>query len=183
MNPLILLAETNGGGQLQQIANTFGVDWPHLLSQIMSFAILCLLLQRFAYRPILKMLEERREQIAQGIAEREKIRQELAKTEARRQEIILKADVQATKVIEEAHAAAATVRERETQKAIATAEQIIVKSHEAAEQERLQMLRQLKQELGVLVVRATSVAARKVLTAEDQRRMAEETLKQVGKAA
>lgn len=183
MNPLVLLAETNSGSQVQQIANTFGVDWPHLLSQIISFAIVCLLLQRFAYKPILKMLEERREQIAQGIAEREKIRQELAQTEARRQDIMVQADVQATKVIEEAHAAAATVRDKETQKAIATAEQIIVKSREAAEQERLQMLRQLKQELGVLVVRAASVAARKILTTEDQRRMAEETLKQVGKAA
>jgi len=183
MNPLVFLAEASSGGQVQQIANTFGVDWPHLVSQIISFAIVCLLLHRFAYKPILKMLEERRQQIAQGIEEREKIRQELAQAEVQRREIMVQADVKATKVIEEAHDAAARVHDRETQKAIATAAQIIAKSREAAEQERVQMLRQLKQELGALVVQATSVAARKVLTAEDQRRMAEETLEQVGKAA
>ncbi len=183
MNPLVFLAEASGGGQVEQIARTFGVDWPHLISQVISFAIVCLLLQRFAYKPILKMLEERRLQIAQGIAERERIKQELAQAEARKQEIMLQADVQASKVIDEAHAAAATVREKETQKAIATAEQIIVKSREAAEQERAQMLRELKKQLGVLVVQATSVATRKVLSSDDQRRMAEETLRQVGKAA
>src|SRR4051812_39195090 len=92
MNPLVLMAEANSGGQIQQIAHTFGVDWPHLISQIISFAIVCVLLQWFAYKPILRMLEERRQQIAQGIAEREKIKREMAQAEAKRQEIMLQAD-------------------------------------------------------------------------------------------
>ncbi len=183
MNTFVFLADATSGGQVQQIANTFGVDWPHLISQMISFAIVCLLLQRFAYKPILRVLTERRQQIAEGIAEREKIKQELAQAEARKHQIALEADAQATKVVEEAHAAATSVRIRETQKAIAAAEQIIIKSRQAAEQERAQMLRELKQELGVLVVQATSVAARKALTAADQRRLAEETLEQIGKVA
>jgi F-type H+-transporting ATPase subunit b len=60
MIALAFLAGPDSGGQIQQLANTFGVDWPHLISQIISFSIVCLLLQRFAYKPILKMLEERR---------------------------------------------------------------------------------------------------------------------------
>jgi F-type H+-transporting ATPase subunit b len=178
-----VLADASAGGQIEQIANTFGVDWPHLVSQIISFGIVCFLLQRFAYRPILRMLEERRQQIAQGIAEREKIKNELAQAEQQRQEILVRADTEASKVIEEAHAAAARVREKETQKAIAEAEQILVKSREAAQEERNRMLRELKQELGILVIQATSMATRKILTLEDQRRMAEETLKQVAQVA
>jgi F-type H+-transporting ATPase subunit b len=178
-----VLADANAGGQIEQIANTFGVDWPHLVSQIISFAIVCFLLQRFAYRPILRMLEERRQQIAQGIAEREKIKSELAQAEQQRQEILVRADTEASTVIEEAHAAAARVREKETQKAIAEAEQILVKSREAAEEERNRMLRELKQDLGILVIQATSMVTRKILTLEDQRRMTEETLKQVAQVA
>src|SRR5512136_744275 len=106
MNAPILLAE-GGGGQVEQIARTFGVDWPHLVAQIISFAIVCLVLQRFAYKPILKMLEERRQQIAQGLADTEKIKVELARTEAQRQEVMMQANARATKLIEEAHAAAA----------------------------------------------------------------------------
>src|SRR5262249_26759089 len=183
MSIVLLLADANSTGQVQQIANTFGVDWPHLISQIISFAIVCLLLQRFAYKPILRMLEERRQQIAEGIAEREQIRDELAQAEARRQAIMVQASDQAVEVIQEARAAAGRVRETETQKAISTAEQIIVRSREAASQEHDRMLRELKRELGGLVIQATSVATRKVLTADDQRRMAEETLNELSKAA
>src|SRR4029077_17308496 len=104
MTVLAFIAEPDSGGQIQQLANTFGVDWPHLLSQVISFSIVCILLYRFAYKPILKMLEERRQQIAQGLANTEKIRVELAETEAQRQQVLLQADAQATRLIEEARA-------------------------------------------------------------------------------
>ena len=129
------------------------------------------------------MLEERRQQIAQGIAEREKIRTELAQAETQRQEIAIRAEAQATKMIEEARLAAGRVRETETQKAIAAAEQIIVKSREAALQEHDRMLGELKSEIGTLVVQATATVTGKILTLDDQRRMAEETLTQLTKAA
>ena len=78
------------------------------------------------------MLEERRQRIAEGLANAEKIKAELARTEAQRLEVLAQANAQATKLIEEARAAAARVQEQETQKAIAAAEQIIAKAREAA---------------------------------------------------
>ena len=183
MIALVLLVELTGGGQIRQIANTFGVDWPHLLAQIISFSIVCILLRRFAYKPILKMLEERQQQIAQGLADTEKVRAELAQAEAKRKEIILQANAQATKLIEEAHTAAARVQQRETQKAIAAAEQILVKSREAAAHEHARMLVDLKREVGQLVVQSTAIVTGKILTKDDQRRMAEETIGRLTPAA
>jgi len=58
-----LMAQTGGEGQIAQIARTFGVDWPHLGAQIVSFGIVCAVLYWLAYTPILRMLEERRQQI------------------------------------------------------------------------------------------------------------------------
>jgi F-type H+-transporting ATPase subunit b len=172
--PTLLMA-WDSGGQVQKIADTFGVDWPHLLAQIISFSIVCILLQRYAYKPVLKILEERRKKIAQGLDDSKKIAAELAQTEIQRQEILRKADEQATKLIEEARAAAARVEEAETQKAIAAAQQILVKSHEAAEQDYARMLEELKREVGRLVVKTTAAVTGKILTSEDQRRLAEET--------
>jgi F-type H+-transporting ATPase subunit b len=179
MNALALFAAADSGGQIQQIASTFGVDWPHLAAQIISFGIVCILLHRFAYRPILKMLDERREQIAMGQANAEQIKAELARTEAQREEIMLRANAQATQLIEEAHAAAARVQQQETQKAIAAAEQIIVKSRQAAEQEYARMLAELKREIGQLVLQTTATVISKTLTPEDQRRLAEETIRRL----
>jgi F-type H+-transporting ATPase subunit b len=183
MNVLSLLAMVDSGGTVQQLADTFGVDWPHLVAQIVSFAIVCLVLQRYAYKPVLKMLAERRQQIAQGLADSEKIKAELARTEAERQEVLLKANAEAAKLIEEARVAARRVQEQETQKAIAAAEQIIVKAREAAAQEHARMFVELKGEVGRLVLETASIVTGRILTAEDQRRLAEETARQLAPAA
>lgn len=166
-------------GMIGDTAKQFGVDWPHLIAQIVSFCIVAFLLQKFAYKPVVQMLEERRERIAEGLANAEKSKAELAKAEAQRQEILAQANAQANKFIEEARAAAARVQEQETQKAIAAAEQIITKAREAAAQDHARMLAELKREVGRLVVQTTATVTGKILTADDQRRLAEETAKQV----
>ena len=179
MNTFVFFAQAQAGGPIQEIARTFGVDWSHLIAQTISFGIVCALLYKFAYRRVLAMLEERRQRIAEGLANAEKSKQELERTEAQRQEVIQQANAQATKLIEEARAAAARVQEQETQKAIAAAEQIIVKAREAAAADHVRMLTELKREVGRLVVQTTSTVTGKILTAEDQRRLAEETTRAV----
>jgi F-type H+-transporting ATPase subunit b len=183
MNPLLLMAEAaaqaSQSGPIERIVTTFGIDWPHLLAQIASFAIVCIILSRFAYRPILKMLDVRRQQIAQGLANAEQIKAELARTEVQRQEVMAQANIQASKFIEQARAAAARLRAQEIQKATAGAQEIMIKAREAAAQEHDRMLAELKREVGRLVVQATATVTGKILTAEDQRRLAEETAKQV----
>ncbi len=179
MNTFVFLAEASAPGPVQEIARTFGVDWLHLGAQIVSFSIVCALLYKFAYRRVLQMLEDRRRQIAEGLANAEKIKTELTRTEAQRQEVMAQANAQASKLIEEARAAAARVQEQETQKAIATAEQIITKAREAAAQDHARMLGELKREVGRLVVQTTATVTGKILTPDDHHRLAEETAKAV----
>jgi len=159
------------------------VDWPHLVAQIISFCIVCFLLHRFAYKPVLQILAQRRQLIAEDVANREKIKAELEQAETERRRIMLEADAKATKVIEEAHAAAARLLEHETQKAVSVAEQVIAKAKEAALLEHDRMLAELKREIGILVIEATASITRKMLTADDQRRMAEETINSLARAA
>ena len=176
---LLQAAPAGGGGQIDEIARTFGVDWPHFLAQVVSFAIVCGVLYLFAYKPVLRMLAERRDVIARGLQNAEQIKAELAKTEARRQEVIAEASGQATKLIEEARAAAARVQAEETKKAIAAAEQIVARAREAAAQDHARMLGELRREVGRLVVQTTAAVTGKVLTPEDQRRLSEETAKRL----
>src|SRR5215472_3377002 len=100
MNGFVLLAEAgNGEGPIKQIADQFGVDWSHLIGQMISFIIVCILLYFFAYKRVLAMLEERRHRIAESLANAEKIKAELARAEAQRQEVLAEANGQATKLI------------------------------------------------------------------------------------
>jgi F-type H+-transporting ATPase subunit b len=179
MNMFVLLAADQSGGQVEQIARTFGVDWQHLIAQMISFGIVCYVLYRFAYRPVLAILEKRRQQIAESLSNAEHIKAELARTETQRQEKMAEVNAQVTKMIDEARAAAKRVQEMETQKAIAAAEQISVKAREAAERDHDRMLAELKREVGRLVVQTTAIVTGKVLTPEDQQRLAEEAAKQL----
>jgi F-type H+-transporting ATPase subunit b len=131
----------------------------------------------FAYRRVLAMLDERRSQIAGGLANAEKIKAELDKTEAQRREVMAKAYAEAAKVVEDARVAAARLVEHETHKAMLGAGQILLKARQAAAQEHDRMLAELKREVGRLVVLATTTVTGKILTADDQRRLAKEVAK------
>jgi F-type H+-transporting ATPase subunit b len=156
-----------------------GIQWPKLLAQLLNFAIVMFILWRWAYKPVFAVLEARRQKIADGVAAAEKSMAQLAKTEVDRKAILVQAGDQANQLIEEARVAALRVREVETQKAIAAAEQILIKAREAAAQDHDRMLRELKREVGRLVVQTTATVTGKILTPEDQRRLAEETEKQL----
>ena len=167
------------GSEAESIATTFGVSWAHLGAQIVSFSIVCIVLYMLAYKPLLQMLEARRQQIASGLANAEKIKAELARIEAERQDILRKADAEGKKLIEEARAAAARVQVEETRKATAAAEQVLVRAREATERDRARMLAELRHEVGRLVVQTTAAVTGKILTPDDQARLAEETKRQL----
>jgi F-type H+-transporting ATPase subunit b len=177
----LIIAATSGGvtDMLRETAETFGWNWKLFLSQIVSFCIVAFLLRRFAYKPILAILEDRRRKIEEGQLNAEKIRKELAEAEKRYQEIVSKANADAQKMIDEARESAAHLSERKQQEAITAAEQIVTKAKEAAAIEHERQMQNLKRELGRLVVDTTAKVTGKVLTPEDQKRLQEEAARQV----
>src|SRR5688572_23902059 len=145
MTDFLILAATTAAtdeGMIGQTARAFGFNTSLFISQVISFLIVAFLLHRFAYKPILKVLEQRREEIAQSLANAEQIKKQLADAEVSRQKTLSDANTQAIKLIEEARAVAAKVQETETQRAIATAEQIIAKAREAAALDHQRMLQE-----------------------------------------
>jgi F-type H+-transporting ATPase subunit b len=177
---LLILAQTGGLGDVaRETASTFGFNPWLFFSQVISFALVALALRRFAYKPILAVLEERRQRIAEGLLNAEKIKQQLAEAEQRYAEILAKANTAAQKMIDEARESSAHIAERKQQEAISSAEQIIAKAHEAATFEREKTMMELKREVGRLVVQTTAKVTGKVLTSEDQKRLQEESTRQL----
>jgi F-type H+-transporting ATPase subunit b len=179
MNVIFLVAAGSFGDMVRDTADTFGWNPWLFLSQVVSFSIVVLLLKRFAYKPILAVLEERRQRIAEGLLNAEKIKQQLSEAEKRYEEILAKANVNAQKLIDEARESSAHLAERKQQEAIAAAEQIITKAREASAIEHERTMESLKRELGRLVVDTTAKVTGKVLTSEDQRRLQEEASRQL----
>jgi F-type H+-transporting ATPase subunit b len=166
-------------GPLDQIKQQFGLNGWALLSQIISFSIVAFVLYRFAYHPILNVLEARRKTIADSLKNAEQIKTQLAEAKKTSEEIIGKASADANKMIEEARAAAKQVGERESQRAVAQAADIIQKAREAGEAEQKRLMAELKKELSRLIVDTTAKVTGKVLTAADQRKITEEATREL----
>ena len=108
-----------------------------------------------------------------------KIRAELAKTEAMRHEVLTKAHAEAKGIVRDARAAATRIEAQGAQQANVTAQEILAKAHQATEREHALMLGDLKREVGRLVLQTTAVVTGKILTADDQRRLAEESARRL----
>jgi len=163
----------------RQTGEQFGVNWPLFLSNAISFLLVCALLQRFAYRPILDVLEQRRQRIAESLENAEKIKEQLAEAEVKHAEILERANGEAQKMINEARASAAALAQTRQQQAIAEAEGIIAQAREAIALERDRMFADLRREVARLVVDTTGKVTGKILTAEDQRRLSEEAAREI----
>lgn len=177
MNAPFLLAA--GDNPLKAVGETFGWHPQLFISQVVLFVILALVLKKFAYAPLLAMLDKRKAQISESIENAEKTRKELANAQAKAQEIVGQAGQQATKIIEEARAAAAKVSEAERQKAIADAANIIAKAKESNDAELARMKAELRQEFGRLVVSAASRATGDILSADQKGRLADDAVRQL----
>jgi F-type H+-transporting ATPase subunit b len=177
--PTMLAEAAESQNAFQQVAEQFGVHGWLFVSQLFSFSVVCIILHKFAYRRVLNILEERRRTIEQGLKEAARIKSELAETEKRTAEIMKNANAEAQKLIEDARTAAKNLQEKQTQQAIAEAEQIVSKAREASAIEHQRMLADLKREVARLVVDTTAKVTGKVLSSDDQRRLSEEASREI----
>jgi F-type H+-transporting ATPase subunit b len=164
---------------MEEIATQFGLSWGKFIAQALIFLIVYTILKKKAFTPILAMLEQRKQRIAEGEANLEKIAKDLADAEKNAKSIISKADADAARLIQEAGDSAKSLAERKQQEAIHEANQIMAKAREAAQLEHEQLLSQLKREFGRMVSDATARVTGKVLNSDDQQRINQETAAQV----
>jgi F-type H+-transporting ATPase subunit b len=136
-------------------------------------------LNKFAYKPILDVLAERRARIAEGLAKAEESRKQLASAQEEANVILTKASTDAQKIIDDAKVSAKALQEREAQRATMEAEQIINKAKQAADREHVKMLATLKKQVARLVIDTTSKVTGRILTDDDQKRLSEEAAREV----
>ena len=161
------------------ILETFGLDWTKFASQVIIVLIVYGILSKYAFGPVLAILEARRRRIAEGEVNLKTIQAELAKAEEKVQAMLNQANADAERLIGEARDSAEAVRGQKTQEAIKEAQQIIEKARDASRLEHESAMNELKRDFGRLVIDATSKVTGQVLDDRDQKRINEEAAGQV----
>jgi F-type H+-transporting ATPase subunit b len=126
-----------------------------LLGQMISFAVFIWFTTKFVWPPIIQALEERRKQIAEGLAqaERGQYAQELARKHA--SETIQKTKAQTAEMIAQAQKRATEILEEAKEEAGAESERILTTARAEAERERNRLRDQLREQLAQLTIAAT----------------------------
>ena len=84
---------------MQQLFDQLGIDWHLLLSQAVNFFLLLLVLRIFVYKPLLKLLHDRRARIEEGLAKAEEADRRLAEVEEIGKGKIREAEAQAVGIL------------------------------------------------------------------------------------
>ncbi len=136
-----------------------GVSLPWLLFQIINFGVILFILSRFLYKPLLGMLQKRKTEIANALANAERVRQEAAAQQVEFQKQLEAARREGQEAIARATAQSEKVRQEIIAKASAEAAQIKAKAIADVEYERKQAMMALQREIADLSLAMT----RKVL--------------------
>jgi F-type H+-transporting ATPase subunit b len=161
------------------VLTKFGVNWPAFIAQVVIVLVVYAILNKYAFGPVLAMLDQRRKRIEEGEKELVSIRQQLEQADARVKAMLDEANAKAERLINEARDSASALREQKTQEAISEAEKIIAKSREASKLEHERLLSDLKRDFGRLVVETTGKVTGKVLDDKDQSRINQEAVGQL----
>jgi len=133
-----------------------GLNLVSIVIHTINFLILLYLLQRFLYKPVVSMLDQRARTIRESVEAAELARQESARADQERAEALREARQQAEKIVTMALQEAEKVRTEARQTAQEEAQRIITRAQEEATAERQQVMQEIRSEVADLALLAAS---------------------------
>lgn len=159
------------------ILGQFGINSYLLIAQIVNFVILLLILKRFLYRPILRVLETRKQKIAQSLENAQNIEKRLLDIEQSKDRQIQKAIQEGGKIISDAKIAAGEIIKKAHLKASIDLENIIKEGKNVIKQERETMQQQIKEQLSEIVVSSLEKIIKDLIPEKQQKEIIEKSIK------
>ncbi len=166
---------------MEKILTDFGVQPVYLAAQVVNFVILLVILKKFLYKPVLKVIEDRKKAIADGLDNSRKIEDQLQTTEQESAEKLAEASKQAKLILAHASNTANKIIADAHQKAQIDIDLMIEQGRKSISDERDLMKKQLQGELAGLVVTGIARVSGKVLEQSDHSKIVDhaiENLKQ-----
>ena len=160
-----------------------GIDLKLIIFQIINFSLLLFVLAKFLYKPILKILDERKKKIAESLANAQKIDEELAKLEEKKGKEIEKAKEAGRSILEEMRVEGEKQRVETLTRAKEEAEKIAQRAKEQLDLEKEKLREELKAELVDLSIAMTEKLLEKKIGKEKKEDLISSTLQTIRKEA
>jgi len=153
-----------------------GISLPTLLAQIVNFIILFGLLYLVAYKPIMRMLDERSRKIKESMEQTEFIKEQAAHAEEEAKKRIETASKEGQEVIARAARMGEELRQESEQKARQDAETLIARARMEIQRERDEAIDELRKEFADLTILAAEKVIERSLDKEAHRQVIDKVL-------
>jgi F-type H+-transporting ATPase subunit b len=153
-----------------------GINLPVLLFQLVNFAFLLLVLRLVVYKPVLKMLDERRERIREGLNAADRGREQAAEAELRAREQIEAARREGQQVVTNAQQVAQRLQEEGRQQALQQQEAMLERARGEIQLERDSAISELRREFADLTIAAAEKVIGQSLDRSAHQRLIEQAL-------
>ncbi len=155
---------------------SLGISLPTLIAQIVNFAILFGLLYLVAYRPIMRMLDERSRKIKESMAQTEYIKEQAARAEEEAERRIEAASKEGQEVVARALRTGEDLRQKSEQEARKEAEALVGKARLEIQRERDEAIDELRKAFADLTIQAAEKVIDRSLDKEAHRAIIDKVL-------
>jgi F-type H+-transporting ATPase subunit b len=162
------------------ILNSFGIDWRFLLIQIVGFAILLMVLAKFAFGPIYKMLEARQSNIRGNLDEAESRRNEMVRLQQDYETRLAQIEDEARDKIQAAIKEAQAARDEILEKAREDAARITQRASDEIASERAKAMAEMRDEIANMAVAAAMQAVRGNLNSGNHAALIDQAIASIG---
>ena len=159
-----------------EVISKLGINIPGLIAQLVNFLILLVVLKIFLWGPILKVLDERKRRIEEGLNRAEQAASDALATEEEARKVIEEARADARAQNLRSQESAAKLREELEEKAKQDAAQIIERAHEEIRLQIEQLVQQLQSEFADLTIRAAERVISQSIDKSAHQRLIDEVL-------
>jgi F-type H+-transporting ATPase subunit b len=139
---------------MNELISTFHIDWKLIIAQLVNFAIVLFVLKKFAYGPVLKLMNERTEKIEKGLKDAESSHKKLAEIAEKEKEVLIEAKKAAQEIVASAEAVAIKNKEEIISQTKVQSEKILADAEKKIELEKNQMMQEVKGQIAELVILA-----------------------------
>lgn len=163
------------------ILDQFGIQPVLLAAQIVNFLIILFVLKRFFYKPIVKMLDDRRKRIEESLQNADLIEEKLQKTEEKTAEILDKSRSQAQDIISQAKIEAQRIFDEATKESREAGEQILSLARLEIAKEKETMKQELEKETMALITDVVQKVLGKTLKPSEKQNLTQKAVSEMSK--
>jgi F-type H+-transporting ATPase subunit b len=163
---------------MEEIVGSLGINGATFIAQVVNFVVLFGLLYILAYKPIMRMLDERSRKVQESMEQVEQIKEQAARAEKEYEKRIDAAGKEGQEVIARAMRTGDEVRQRSQQEAREEAEALINRARTEIKQERDDAIDELRKEFADLTILAAEKVIGRSLDRQAHRELIDKTLEE-----